>query len=164
MYIGVISDTHGNVQLVQKAMILFREFEVVRILHCGDIGSEGVVRQFRGVPTEFVLGNCDGAGVKLREVIEAEGQICHGVFGRLTLEGKDIAFMHGHDTLRFEREAKSGRWDMLCYGHTHEAALWMGCEHTIVMNPGALERAKTPSVAVVKLPELDVTRINIAKF
>lgn len=164
MYFGVISDTHGNYLLAQKAMLIFREFEVVRILHCGDIGSEGVVRQFRGVPTDFVLGNCDGNGNGLCKIIEAAGQTCHGEFGHVTLEGKEIAFMHGHDLLRFDRETKSGRWDMLCYGHTHEAALWMGCERTIVMNPGALQRVKTLTVAVVKLPELDVTRVNIPKF
>lgn len=162
MYFGVISDTHGNALLAQKAMILFREFEVVRILHCGDIGSSSVVRQFRGVPTDFVLGNCDGPD--LCEVIETEGHVCHGRFGHVTLEGKEIAFMHGDDLLRLDRESKSGRWDMLCYGHTHKAALEMGCERTIVMNPGAFQRVVTPSVAVVRLADLDVTRIHVPKF
>ena len=164
MYFGVISDTHGNTMLTQKAMIIFREFEVVRILHCGDIGSADVVRQFRGIPTDFVLGNCDGNGWDLSRVIKYEGHVCHGEFGHVTLEGKEIALMHGHDQLRFDRETQSGQWDMLCYGHTHDAALWMGCDRTIVTNPGALERVRTPSVAVVKLPELDVTRINIPAF
>ena len=161
MYFGVISDTHGNDLLTHKAMILFREFEVVRILHCGDIGSASVVREFHGVPTDFVLGNCDGYGLDLSRVIQYEGHICHGTFGHVTIEDKKIALMHGHEQHRFERETRSGQWDMLCYGHTHEAALWMGCERTIVVNPGALDRVKTPTVAVVKLPELEVTRISL---
>ncbi|MCL2349199.1 MAG: YfcE family phosphodiesterase [Planctomycetaceae bacterium] len=160
MYLGVISDTHGNIFRVQQAMQTFREFEVSRIIHCGDIGSSEVVPLFRGIATEFVFGNCDGNSNVIREAILREHQTCHDFFGHIAVEGKLIAFLHGHDQSLFDRELASQRWDMICYGHTHQASLRMS-GNTIVMNPGAIARAVTPSVAVVRLPELDVTQIHI---
>jgi putative phosphoesterase len=161
MYIGIISDTHGQLSLVQQAVWKCQQFDVVRILHCGDIGSPSVVPLFHGIPTDFVFGNCDISRDGLREVICAEGQRCHELFGYVEIDGKKIAFMHSDDQIRFGRECSSGEWDMLCYGHTHEAALWMGCEKTIVMNPGALYRVSTPSIAIVELPTLNVKHINV---
>jgi putative phosphoesterase len=160
MYLGGMSDTHGNIFRVQQAMQMFREFEVSRIIHCGDIGSSGVVPLFRGIATEFVFGNCDGNNETIRREIVREQQACHDFFGHIAVEGKLIAFLHGHDQLLFDRELASQRWDMICYGHTHQASLWMS-GNTIVMNPGAIERVVTPSVSVVRLPELDVTQLHI---
>jgi putative phosphoesterase len=142
-------------------MLVFREFGVERIIHCGDVGTVEVLSQFVGTPVDFVLGNCDGSEADFRNALELGRVTCHGLFGHITIAEKKIAFMHGHDQRRFDRETSSGQWDMLCYGHTHKSALWMGCDQTIVLNPGALHRVATPSVAVVKLPERDVTHINI---
>ena len=161
MYLGVISDTHGNILRTNQAMLIFREFGVERIIHCGDVGTAAVLSQFAGTPVDFVLGNCDWSEADYREVLEPDRVTCHGQFGHIELEGQKIAFMHSHDQLRFDCEPSSGQWDMLCYGHTHKSALWMGCDRTIVLNPGALQRVATPSVAVVKLPEREVTHINL---
>ncbi len=161
MYLGVISDTHGNILLAHQAMLVFREFGVERIIHCGDVGSAAVLSQFSGTPLDFVLGNCDGGGAALRETFEPGQVACHGEFGHITFADTKIAFLHGHDQIRFDREASSGKWDMLCYGHTHKSALWMGCDRTIVLNPGAMHRVATPSVAIVKFPEREVTHVNL---
>jgi putative phosphoesterase len=161
MYLGVISDTHGNIPATHRAMPVFREFGVGRIIHCGDVGSTAVLSLFSGTPVDFVFGNCDWNEVDYREVMENGSVTCHGLFGHIELCGQKIAFMHSHDQLRFDRETSSGQWDMLCYGHTHEPSLWMGCDRTIVLNPGALHRVATPSVAVVKLPEREVAHVNL---
>ena len=161
MYLGVISDTHSNILLAHQAMLVFREFEVERIIHCGDVGTVAVLSQFAGTPVDFVLGNCDWGEADYRTVLEPGRVTCHGQFGHVTLADIKIAFMHGDDQRRFDRETSSGQWDMLCYGHTHESSLWMGCEQTIVLNPGALHRVATPTVAIVKLPERDVTLMKL---
>ena len=161
MDLGVISDTHGKILQANQAMLIFREFGVERIIHCGDVGAAAVLSQFSGTPVDFVLGNCDWCEADYREVLEPDRVTCHGLFGHIELERQKIAFMHSHDQLRFDREVSSGQWDMLCYGHTHSPALWMGCDRTIVLNPGALHRVATPSVAIVKLPEREVTHINL---
>ena len=161
MYLGVISDTHGNILRTHQAMLIFRESGVGRIIHCGDIGPAEILSLFAGTPLDFVLGNCDWSEADYSDILIPGLVTCHGLFGQIELEGQKIAFMHSHDQLRFDREATSGRWDMLCYGHTHISSLWMGCGRTIVLNPGALRRVTTPSVAVVKLPEREVTHVHL---
>jgi len=161
MNLGIISDTHGHILRTNKAMLFFREFGVERIIHCGDIGPAAILLQFTGTPVDFVLGNCDGCEADYQEVPGTDRVTCHGLFGHVTIEGLKIAFMHSHDQLRFSRETTSGQWDMLCYGHTHNQELWMGCDRTIVLNPGALVRVATPSIAVVKLPEREVTHVRL---
>ena len=59
MRIGIVSDTHGHVEFTLPAVRLLESLEVERVLHCGDIGSTGVVEAFAGWPTDFVFGNCD---------------------------------------------------------------------------------------------------------
>ena len=169
MNIGIISDTHGNILLTHQAMLIFREFNVERIIHCGDIGSVTILSQFAGTPTDFVLGNCDRSEEDFKVAVNqvaadlraASRVTCHGMFGHIMLAEQKIAFMHGHDLPRLDREVSSGRWDMLCYGHTHKPVLWGGCDQTVVLNPGALHHVATPSVAVVKLPEREVIHVNL---
>lgn len=160
MYLGIISDTHGDVRRTFDAILAFKEWNVSRIIHCGDIGTTEVVRLFREIPTDFVLGNCDGSGEVLREAILQTGQTCHGVFGSMTLADKKIAFLHGHQQQRFDREIESGHWDLICYGHTHHAEFSL-VGKTYCVNPGALYRVATPSVAVIRLPEMELTKVPL---
>jgi putative phosphoesterase len=158
--IGVISDTHSCLAETQSALQVFNEQKVNVVIHCGDIGSEAVVKAFKGIETHFVFGNCDGENVSYTEVARATGNKMHGWFGSLEYEGKKIAFLHGHQTTRFEEEIESGRWDLICYGHTHSASLQMYGE-TLVLNPGAFKRVHRPSIAVVSLPEMNVERFDV---
>ncbi len=59
MRVGIVSDTHGHVELTRPAVRMFESLEVDRVLHCGDIGSTEVVELFAAWPTDFVFGNCD---------------------------------------------------------------------------------------------------------
>jgi hypothetical protein len=45
--IGVISDTHGQLEPTQHAVRILQSLEVEVVLHCGDIGTADVVRQFQ---------------------------------------------------------------------------------------------------------------------
>jgi hypothetical protein len=44
---GVISDTHGQLEPTQHAVRILQSLEVEVVLHCGDIGTADVVRQFQ---------------------------------------------------------------------------------------------------------------------
>ena len=59
MRVGIISDTHGQVDFTRPALRMFESLDVERVLHCGDIGSSEVVELFERWPTDFVFGNCD---------------------------------------------------------------------------------------------------------
>jgi putative phosphoesterase len=158
--LGIISDTHGLLNETVLAVQLFRERGVPTVIHCGDIGSSAVAKAFQGLETHFVLGNVDGDGETLRLAIEETGNHFHGWFGSLELSGKRIAFLHGHQSKKFEQELESGNWDLFCYGHTHIAALQMRGS-TMLLNPGAFDRVFRPTIAIVTLPDLTVERFDL---
>lgn len=160
MRIGVVSDTHGSVEHTRSAVRMLDSLGVEAVLHCGDIGSAEVVEMFAAWPTSFVFGNCDPNHAALRATIEQAGQTCCGEFGDLTLNGVRIALLHSHDQARFIGAIQSGDYRLLCYGHTHVAAIEQHGE-TLVLNPGALYRANPHSIAVVELPSVEVTHVEI---
>ncbi len=156
MLLGVVSDTHGQVQYARQAVNVLEAFKVAAVIHCGDIGSPAIVPLFRPWPTHFVFGNVDHFPSELERAIAETGQTCHGRFGSLELAGTRVAFLHGDDGDRLHGAIESARWDLVCYGHTHVA------EHhrvgkTLVLNPGALYRANPHTLAIVDLPSLEVT-------
>lgn len=160
MRLGIVSDTHGHVPYTQAAIRLLASLGVERVLHCGDIGSPEIVPLFAAWPTDFVFGNCDGDRPALAEAIAAAGQTCHDEFGALEIEGRRIALLHSHDGRRFRDAIASGDWDLVCYGHTHLAAIDRRGP-TLVLNPGALYRAQPHSLAVVELPALEAAIVEL---
>jgi uncharacterized protein len=160
MLIGVVSDTHGHMDFARPAARLLESCQVELVIHCGDIGSAGIVELFSSWPTHFVLGNVDGNEKMLRTAIEAAGQTLHGRFGSIECAGRKIAFLHGDDTRLLRDTIEGGQFDLVCYGHTHVASQERHGQ-TLALNPGALYRAQPHSLAVVKLPEMEVTHIEL---
>lgn len=139
---------------------MLESLEVDEVLHCGDIGSASIVSLFAPWPTHFVFGNVDFDEPPLREAIDEFGQTCHGRFGTLEREGLKIALLHSDDARRFNETVRSGGYDLVCYGHTHVAKQEYAGS-TLVLNPGALHRATPHSLAIVDLPQLAVTIVNL---
>jgi putative phosphoesterase len=160
MRLGIVSDSHGHVELTRPAIRMLEALEVERVLHCGDIGSAAVVELFAPWPTDFVFGNCDGNRAELAAAIEAAGQTCHGEFGALEIAGRRIALLHSHDGARFREAVHGGAYDLVCYGHTHVATIDRHGS-TLALNPGALYRANPHSFAIIDLPELAATIIPL---
>lgn len=160
MRIGVVSDTHGRAAHARAAATLLAEHAVEAVLHCGDIGTIDVVRAFAAWPAHFVLGNTDDQSAALERAILAAGQSFHGRFGDLHLGNRRIALLHGDDAPRLKAAIASQQYDLVCYGHTHVAATRRE-GRTLVLNPGALHRAKTYTIAIVDLAELNATHIAI---
>ena len=103
--------------------------------------------------TSFVFGNVDHDRARLERAIERSGNRCLGQFGEMELGGRRLAVLHGDDQRRLSEAERSGRYDLLCYGHTHKAEQHR-CGTTLVVNPGALHRARTNTIAVVELEDL----------
>ena len=160
MRIGVVSDTHGHVAYTLEAVRVLRELDVSAVLHCGDIGSTAIVPLFADWPTHFVFGNVDHEERELTLAIQNAGQNCHGRFGEITLEGVSIALLHSDDASLFLETTLCGRYGLVCYGHTHTAEKHLEGS-TLVLNPGALYRATPHSFAIVELPSLEVTHIDL---
>ena len=51
MRIGIISDTHDDIENVQRAIDLFGREEVKLIIHAGDFVFPGVIDEFKNLKT-----------------------------------------------------------------------------------------------------------------
>jgi uncharacterized protein len=158
MKIGVLSDTHGEIAATQHAIGMLHRQGVDLIIHCGDVGTE-VVPALHGLKAHFVCGNMDDPHV-LREAMQEPTHTLHEPLGELEVEGRRIAFLHGHDVRLLQQTIHSGAWDLVCHGHTHMFSQAKEGE-TVVLNPGAVSRATQPSVAVVDLPSLKIEQIPL---
>lgn len=160
MLLGVVSDTHGDLERTRAAVRLLASFEVSEVLHCGDIDTPEIIGLFAPWPTHFVFGNCDHDPGALRAVIEAAGQTCHNRFGSLEIDGLPVAFLHGDDSRLLRSTIADGKWKLVCHGHTHLVRQqWE--QDTLVLNPGAVHRANPHSIAVVELPARTVRILMI---
>jgi hypothetical protein len=158
MKIGVISDTHGEVRLTRQALDILDTLQVDLTLHCGDVGCE-VVPLLSGRQVHLVAGNTDDLDSLRAAIIKPEHTL-HDQLGTLEIEGCRVAFLHGHDVKLLRHTIHSGDWDLVCHGHTH--AFSSSREgSTLVLNPGAVSRTSSPSMAVVELPSLKVTEIPL---
>lgn len=148
MRIGIVSDTHGRVATVQQALAIFRERDVEILLHCGDIDDVDTVHLFRGWPTHFVFGNCDMDRDALQKAIDGIGATLHERFGQIELAGRHIAWIHGDDKRAFHDLEACDHFEYLFYGHTHQAEQHRTGK-TLVVNPGALHRARVKTCIVL---------------
>lgn len=167
MKVGILSDTHGQVDLALSAAreFLFRGAEAV--LHCGDIGSDMVLTEMAAlfqaldIPLYAVLGNCD-----LMEKWEFYpndiGVNVLGRVGKLELAGKRIAMLHSDDEAAFERIAEAGEYDYLFSGHSH-VRHDRRHKSTRLINPGAAGRGMMPSCAVLDLVSDDLEFVTIRR-
>ncbi|HVT30303.1 MAG TPA: YfcE family phosphodiesterase [Lacipirellulaceae bacterium] len=160
MRLGVISDTHGHVELTRPAVRMFESLDIDAVLHCGDIGSMAVVELFAAWPAHFVFGNCDENTADFAAAIERAGQTCHTLFGDLNFDGVKVALLHSHDRRQFRDTISNSKYQLVCYGHTHVAAIDRNGD-TVVLNPGAIYRANPHSIAVVELPAVEPTIIEL---
>src|SRR5688500_11642159 len=160
MLLGVVSDTHGHVPNTTRAVRMLESLRVAEVIHCGDVGSSDIVAMFAAWPTHFVFGNVDYDRPTLQKAIAAAGQQCHDLFGSLRLEQQEIAFLHGDDNRRLKQTIEEGRWQLVCHGHTHVSRV-VRIGQTLVLNPGAVYRARPHSIAVVELPALTATIVPL---
>jgi putative phosphoesterase len=160
MHLGIVSDTHGNRLMVARALTLLRERGITTLLHCGDIDDPETVLMFGGFTVHFVFGNCDHDRAALRQAMSEIGATLHEQFGSVELEGVKLAFLHGDDGGTLRDVERSGYYDFLFYGHTHQAE-----EHrsgsTRIVNPGALHRARPKTFAVLNLTSREIESVTV---
>jgi uncharacterized protein len=156
--IGVISDTHGDIEATRQAVVLLDSMNVSLTIHCGDVGPD-IVRLFGGRPLHFVAGNMDADDPSALATADAEHTF-HDLCGSIEVDGLRIAFLHGHDVRLLRHTIQSGQWHLVCHGHTHSFSSSREGQ-TLILNPGALSRTRYPSLAIVELPSLEVTQLSL---
>ena len=157
--IGIVSDSHDNMNALRKAVEFFNERGVKAVLHAGDIISPFTVRAFEELKPKlyFVFGNNDGDKLTLTKRFEEIGAVSCGDFGDLTIDGLHIALLHGTNEAMVKALARSGEFDVVIRGHTHEPNVKI-IEGVTVINPGESSGVLSgkSTVAVLEIANLNV--------
>jgi putative phosphoesterase len=97
MLIGIMSDSHDNIQGVKDALKIFSDRGVKLVLHAGDMIGSGNCYTFEGcnMDVKLVYGNNDGDRVGLMRDFKRVGGEYLGDFGEIDADGRKIAMIHG---------------------------------------------------------------------
>jgi putative phosphoesterase len=130
--IGIISDTHDNVDRIKQAVSIFNERCVSLVIHGGDYTSPFSLLPLEELHAEFVgiFGNNDGDKLLLME--RSKGRI-HRQPYKFSWSEKRIVIIHEPDLV--EDLAASGHFDLIVYGHTHRAHIEK-VNGGLIVNPG----------------------------
>ncbi|MBN1310872.1 MAG: metallophosphoesterase family protein [Anaerolineae bacterium] len=162
MKLGILSDTHDNLENTRRALDVFRQHDVEQIIHCGDITIPPIVALFGEWPVVFVFGNLDRGHAELAAAVKRLSGTCSIGFEYAgNLGGSSIAVYHGNDDEYLASLISSSRYDYVFHGHTHRRR-----DDTVgrtrVINPGALGgRGRARSVCVLTLPNGPARFIDI---
>lgn len=149
MKIGILSDTHGRVEITAAALRLLGEAGAEFYVHCGDVGGPAIVDLLMNLPGGFVWGNTDYDRADLQHYARIMGVRCYGAMGELQLGEKKLIVLHGDDERAKARILSEQRCDYLLQGHTHQPdTSQVGCIRLV--NPGALHRTARKTVALLE--------------
>jgi putative phosphoesterase len=138
MLIGVISDTHDNLPLVERAVKRLNDEKVNLVLHAGDYVAPFVIPKFKALNAKLigVFGNNDGDHELLKkrfsETINCE---IRGRFAEIDADGFKIALLHGDETELLEALVSCECFDAVVHGHVHSLGVRKKGK-TLVVNPG----------------------------
>ncbi len=132
--IGILSDSHDNLDMVREAARLFQAAGCDLVIHAGDFVAPFAARELAGAgcPVRAVFGNCDGEKAGLRKALEPFGTIQEAP---LVLEHGGRRILVAHFDLAVDRYAAEGGYDLVVYGHTHRQEV-RRAGGTLIVNPG----------------------------
>jgi len=134
---GIISDTHDNIYMIDAAIHRMNELGVELVIHAGDYISPFVVKRFKHLKAKMigVFGNNCAERLKLTTLFSAIGAEVQEFFSEFMVCDLKIALLHGHDKKLLSSSIKSGTYDLVIHGHTHQIKIEKK-RHTTVINPG----------------------------
>lgn len=138
MKIGILSDTHDNIEDTKRAFSEFKEKGVSEIIHCGDFCAPFMIEIFDDydLPVHAVFGNIDDRFRTTRNADSSKNVKLHGEAAILPIGGRMIVVNHYPNIAG--AFAHSGNFDLVCYGHTHKKYIQKVSEKTTLLNPGEI--------------------------
>lgn len=135
MKLGIVSDTHDNLGLAQKAVAFLESQDVETVIHCGDMVAPFTAEIFDAeFDFHFVRGNNDGEW-NLKQTVERFGHFYNNI-AELEFEGLSFVVYHGTEEEIVEGLLERD-YDYVLRGHTHERKLEEYGD-TVEVNPGGI--------------------------
>jgi|YelNatPaOPRAMG01_1025707.scaffolds.fasta_scaffold00009_126 putative phosphoesterase len=132
MKVGILSDSHDNLDALKQAVELFNAESVELVIHAGDLVAPFVQKVLAGLacPLLLVFGNNDGERLGLARAFE--GRIFQPPLLQ-EIDGKRVLVLHEPHNL--DALKASQQFDAIVFGHTHQAEV-SRAGRTVVINPG----------------------------
>lgn len=171
MLLGVISDTHDDVGSLEVALQLFASRAVDRVVHLGDLVSPFTLKPIvqSGTPTVLLRGNNEAEFKLSVDALEADNVTFYTSPTETWLGDRKAILFHGFGSLSLTKRvaellARSGEYELVLYGHTHEVDS-RKVEGALLLNPGeacgCLSGKKT--VAILDTEDLSVEILTIGE-
>jgi hypothetical protein len=140
MRIAILSDIHDNLWNLAAAIRAVSDADA--LLCCGDLCSPFVIDELARFPKEvhIVFGNNDADLFRITNKASKKPNVhLHGELFQSEFDGKRFAMNH-FDYIA-KPLAKSGEYDVVCFGHNHEFELAKAGD-CLLINPGPIMGAK----------------------
>ncbi|WGM89183.1 MAG: metallophosphoesterase [Candidatus Bathyarchaeota archaeon] len=166
MIIGIMSDTHDRLPMIDAAVNKLNELGVELVYHAGDYIAPFVDSHLKNLkaPLIGVLGNNDGSTSLLKQKFAEFGADIRGRFAFDIIDGLRIAIVHGDDRELMRSLLELQSHDILITGHTHEAKIYRKGQ-MLVINPGetcGLLTGKS-TIAILDTEKLEAEIIELNK-
>jgi putative phosphoesterase len=165
MLIGLMSDTHDNLPLVEKAVRKLNEEKVRLVLHAGDYVAPFVIPRLSGLRVKLigVFGNNDGDKELLKKRFNENPMLeIHGNFASVKVDEIRVALLHGSEEELLKALIESEAFDVVVYGHTHKAEVYRKGK-TLIVNPGEVCGYLTgkATIALLDTEKLEVRIVEL---
>ncbi|HSA96834.1 MAG TPA: metallophosphoesterase [Acidobacteriota bacterium] len=132
--IGLLSDTHDNLDRVRAAIRLFNDASCDLVAHAGDIIAPFAANELRDLrcPVKAVFGNCDGEKAGLVRAFQGLGEIAAAP---LAFEHAGRRFGLCHLDSLVPGLIASKAFDVVIFGHTHRPLVELR-DGVLLVNPG----------------------------
>jgi len=134
--VGILSDSHDHLTNLRKAVEAFNDEGVTQVLHAGDFIAPFVANELQKLrcPLLGVFGNNDGERLGLQARFKGFGAEVKVQPAFVELDRKRFVLIHEHELV--EALARSGEFDVVVYGHTHQVDIRLTENGCLIVNPG----------------------------
>ncbi len=131
-----MSDTHDDMESINKAVLFFNSKKVDVVLHAGDLVSPFTFEALGKLEAEFtgVFGNNDGDRLMLAK--KSAGRLFDPPYV-MEIDGKRFVLMHEPRVV--DELAESGKFDAVIYGHLHRHEIRKK-DGALIITPGKVAR------------------------
>jgi phosphodiesterase family protein len=167
----ILSDIHGSVTRLRRALDIYKKQACDMLIILGDILNYGprnaipegldakaVAEELNKMADNIIAirGNCDS---------EVDQMLLHfpimSTYTLLVDEGRRIFLTHGH--IYNKEQLPKGYFDMVCYGHTHLWEITPQPDGPTIVNTGSITFPKggnPPTLAILDGHQLTMYRID----